>query len=103
MAFSNSKPIFRLLDSFEPNLVPVWVDGPRAKQTIATEVSTAGYPVENKAGAWHSDHLPGFLVDYFLNPTEHTIGLIAVRQHLDIVKETTIPVFPIDGARDLIL
>src|SRR3977135_2763643 len=91
-----------LVDSLETDLAPVRVYTSWAKHAVCTEVSATGHSIQDKTTTRNVHHPTGLLVDYSFHASEHSIGLVTMRHHLDIEEEPAVLLLCIDGGHDFV-
>ena len=67
---------------------------------MIAQASPTDDTVENDAVVRKLQHLAGLLVENSLDPTQHAIGSGAIRYHLDVEQQPTIPVIHIKRPDD---
>ena len=96
----NFRPCLRLTDPFEPYFVPIGVDAPRAEEPILAQAPTACYAVKDKTIITQVHHPARPIIDNSVDPTEDSENLAAIRHHLNVEPESTVPLSVIDGLHD---
>jgi hypothetical protein len=72
------------LDTFEPTLSPVGVDGPVAEPALGAPLTRAHDALECDAVARLLDHLAVAVAHEPFDPSPNPEGLAAEREHLDV-------------------
>src|SRR6476659_1840307 len=92
-----------IVDTCEPDLPPVWIDAPGAKQSPRAHVAAADGTLQHDAVSGQRDHLSGLLIDDLVNALQDPELLPAVLHHLGIEMQAAILAARVQRGFDLFL
>jgi hypothetical protein len=86
----------------KPNLAPVRIDTSRTEEPVLTETAATSYAFQDHAFIWQAHHTSGFLINNPFDPVKNAEGATAVRNHLYVELQPTVPALSIDSGSDLV-
>jgi hypothetical protein len=81
--------------------MPVRRDAPRAEESISARAPSAHHPLENDAVVGKAQHPARLLTQNLLYSTKDPVGPAAIRDHLDIKRQTPISVIDVERLENL--
>src|SRR3954466_895634 len=90
-------------DSLEPNLSPIRINRPWAKQAALAIAALANNSFQDDARCFHWQHLPVLLIDDVCHAFVHPVGPSAIRHHLGVKLHSTISASLIASGQNLLV